>query len=318
MPTESEKTTNARLPIPGQFSLRALFIATLVSAVVFAVLVPFVRGWPTDFQLHFVRVAAACVVLPAALYAWQAWHQQKLERASGELLAYFPGKSARMAAICGIAIYLLGFAIWVWRLNFSASQGRELPDAWNLVVLGAFLNSSSLWAYGAHGIQLRDRGLIFQSVRFDWREINRFTWPNDGKLVLYLASRTVFAMPVSPGAPNHRASAAHENGAIIRFAYVDCMTVRIGGSRFDQSAILNGMRLLAFDFAIRGNSDWMPRAHRQVRDQLGDRAGEWLAVFDRAFRRRVFHPILHIHLASRSVSGRLNGMALIGMELSGS
>jgi hypothetical protein len=57
------------------------------------------------------------------------------------------------------------------------------------------------------------------------------------------------------------------------------MTVRIGGSRFDQSAILNGMRLLAFDFAIRGNSDWMPRAHRQVRDQLGDRAGEWLAVF---------------------------------------
>ena len=159
-----------------------------------------VRAWPKEFQIHFVRVAVACVAFPAALYAWQAWHQRKLERASGELLAYFLGKSAKMAAISGIAVYLVGFANWIWMLNLSANHGREVPDAWNLIVLGAFFNSGSLWAYGARGIQLRDRGLIFQSLRFDWHEINRFTWPNDGKLVLYLASRTVFAMPIPAGA----------------------------------------------------------------------------------------------------------------------
>jgi len=193
------ETTRARLPVPGQFSLRALFIATLVSAVVFAVLMPIVRGWPTEFQLHFVRVAAACIALPAALYALQSWRQRKLEREGGELLAYFPGKSAKMAAVTGIALYLAGFANWVWMLHLSASHGSELPDAWNLVMLGAFFNSGSLWAYGARGIQLRDRGLIYQSVRFDWRGINRFTWPNDCKLVLYLASRTVFAIPIPAG-----------------------------------------------------------------------------------------------------------------------
>jgi hypothetical protein len=197
--TESE-TSRATPPVPGQFSLRALFVATLVSAVVFAVLVPIVRGWPTEFQVHFVCVAVACVAFPALLYAWQARHQRKLERESGELLAYFPGKSAKMAAVSGIALYLAGFANWFWMLHLSASHGGELPTAWNLLMLGAFFNSASLWAYGARGIQLRDRGLIFHSVRFDWRVINRWTWPNDGKLVLYLASRTVFAMPVPAGA----------------------------------------------------------------------------------------------------------------------
>lgn len=105
-----------------------------------------------------------------------------------------------MAAITGIACYLVGFAIWVWRLNFSATHGRELPDAWNLVVLGAFFNSGSLWAYGARGIQLRDRGLILQSMRIEWRQINRFTWTKDRSLVLYLANRTVFPMAIPAGA----------------------------------------------------------------------------------------------------------------------
>jgi hypothetical protein len=198
--TELEKTTSATLPIPGQFSLQALFIATVVSAVVFAVLVPIVRGWPTEFQLHFVRAAAGCIAFHAAIYAFQSWRQRKLERASGELLAYFPGKSAKIAAISGMGLYLVGFANWVWMLHLSASHGRELPDAWNLLMLGAFINSGSLWAYGARGIQLRDRALVFHSMRIEWRQINRFTWPNDGKLVLYLASRTVFAMPVPAGA----------------------------------------------------------------------------------------------------------------------
>ena len=135
MSTEPE-TTSETPPVPGQFSLRALFIATLVSAVVFAVLVPIVRGWPTEFQVHFVGVAAACIAYPAALYAFQSWRQRKLERDSGALLAYFPGKSAKMAAVFGIALYLVGFANWVWMLNLSASHGRELPDAWNFVLLG--------------------------------------------------------------------------------------------------------------------------------------------------------------------------------------
>jgi hypothetical protein len=195
---ESE-TSRKALPVPGQFSLRALFMATLISAVVFALLLPIVRRWPADYQLHFVQIAVACVAIPAALFALQSWRQRKMERESGELLAYFPGKSAKMTSVLGIALYLMGFAIWVWRLNHSATHGRELP-AWNFVMLGAFFNSFSLWVYAARGIQLRDRGLIFQSVRVDWQQINRFTWPNDRSLVLYLASRNVFPMPIPAGA----------------------------------------------------------------------------------------------------------------------
>ena len=93
----------------------------------------------------------------------------------------------------------MGFALWVWRLDFAASHGRELP-AWNFVMLGAFINSGSLWAFGSRGIQVRDRGLVFQTVRFNWCEINRFSWPKDGKLVLYLVGRMVFAIPIPPGA----------------------------------------------------------------------------------------------------------------------
>jgi hypothetical protein len=199
MSTDSE-TTSKTPPVPGQFSLRGLFIATLVSAMVFALLMPLVRRWPTDHQLHFLLVAVACIALPAALYAFQSWRQRKLERESGELLAYFPGNAAKVATNFGIAMYLMGFVSWVWILNLTASHGREPPETWRFVVLGAFFNSGSLWAYGARGIQMRDRGLIFQSVRFEWREINRWTWPNDGKLVLYLSSRTVYAMPVPTGA----------------------------------------------------------------------------------------------------------------------
>jgi hypothetical protein len=197
--TESE-TSRATLPVPGQFSLRALFVATLVSAVVFAILVPIVRRWPTDFQRHFVLVAAACVVLPATLYAFQSWRLRKLERESGELLAYFPGKSARLAIVVSVAWYLLALGHWVWFIDHAARDGGDLPLDWYFVVLAAFLNSGSLWAYSARGIQLRDRALIFQIRRFNWHEINRVTWPNDRSLVLYLASRNVFAMPVPAGA----------------------------------------------------------------------------------------------------------------------
>jgi hypothetical protein len=196
---ESE-TTRSALPVPGQYSLRALFIATLVSAVVFAVLMPMVRSWPTNHQLHFVRVATACVAFPAALFAFQSWRQRKMERESGELLAYFPGKSARFATIFCIAWYLMSIANWLVLLDLSASEGHDPPGMWNFVVLAAFANSGSLWIYGARGIQLRDRGLIFQGVRFDWSDINRFTWRNDGKLVLFVASRMVFDIPIPPGA----------------------------------------------------------------------------------------------------------------------
>jgi hypothetical protein len=50
------------------------------------------------------------------------------------------------------------------------------------------------------GIQLRERGLIFGNVRLEWRQINRFTWPNDNKLVIYLTSRTMVPIPIPAGA----------------------------------------------------------------------------------------------------------------------
>lgn len=181
-----------------QYSLRAIFIATLAVAAMCGVIAPFLRNSPA-FREAFLRTLALTSLGAALPVAWNCWSRYRLERQCGALLLVVSRHSRKRRSwwlglnIVG-AFAMLALDIYInteilsMQAQLPPAQQRGLHFSMLPLIAGSYLANVflTLWWKGAtYSTELCEHGVIIGNAQLvPWDQFRGYRRAFDGTLQL--------------------------------------------------------------------------------------------------------------------------------------
>ncbi|NLS97315.1 MAG: hypothetical protein GXX96_34690 [Planctomycetaceae bacterium] len=179
-----------------QFSIRALLIAMVLTAVGLAAGLPVIRSWDSPTRFHFLLdalVVSACFIL-SLVHRCAA--RRRVERLVGKVVFKVAAHGLRFARIQWIALLLLYVAAAIY---MAASRAhRATPAAYDLLdwlhplfvgLVASLLMTHCWWNTGPGVVELAKNGLIEAATRFTpYHRLATFRWDRWAVDTLVLSS----------------------------------------------------------------------------------------------------------------------------------
>jgi len=169
------------MPSSTQYSLRSLFVLTLLVGVVAAIVAPLVRSWNTERQLLFAAQAGISTAMTVVALVMLSFRRYAVEQRTGRLLQRLARRrtllkrvgQAALAAFLAIAVVAQWIVQSEERFNFAGT----LQQGFLLSGFSADLIATHWWNVGPDVVELREQGLVRRGL-FDtpWSRVTRCYW----------------------------------------------------------------------------------------------------------------------------------------------